>query len=520
MALIRLVNTDPNMGYYLNTNKTMLYCHMKNTDLLGRFYSDKWSSQTFNIIEVNEKTGVEEEKTLDIKSIVNADNDFIDVVQTISSTIKPKAFFEEDNIFGFREKFFNEFLGSDVFLNARINNKFKKSDNIVDLLKKKTPAFFTIIRNLFYQEHDDVIRNFMAWLNVAAFEDRHQDVIWCFFGTTESMQGQGAGKGVLMDFLTKLYSGLTITVTNSTYDNDFNGEMLNKKIVVFDEVSMKNLDWGRVKDATGRATLRVEFKGRDAITASNVASWLLFTNEWELTREISIRDRRAFLIQPNPTNESLIQIIRKKFLSFKKFSEQLQKETEDIVHIIERSGNKVQTPLQLKTKAYENYWSNKLLVGIEDLKNYEKIVVEKKMTLKFIEISKSNGIQIDSKIVAILKSGCINYRVFFVVFGILKDFGVVDKCLKPMFAWERVKQISIQNKFTIEKIDMKKTKSYERFSDKTFLTKPGLSSKKKSEIKKDIRELFGEKVNNVIKMDKQQVAYDYDEIGVVNYPCH
>ena len=180
-----------------------------------------------------------------------------------------------------------------MFLKASEHNHYniKEEKNIIDLLKSETPSIYALLHNLFHNEKDEVILNFMRYLNKIAFQDNRQDIMFLFMGTAENKQGQGAGKGVLRDLLGILFSDLIVSVSNETYADKFNSELLNKKVVIFDEVDLKALKYSKLKDITGSSTIRVENKGKDALTVDNVSSWLLFTNESNLHGKIKKDDR-------------------------------------------------------------------------------------------------------------------------------------------------------------------------------------------------------------------------------------
>ncbi|KIM09938.1 MAG: hypothetical protein KU29_01420 [Sulfurovum sp. FS06-10] len=177
-------------------------------------------------------------KEVDLKEIIENENDFIKSCQVISSTLKPRGYFEEKDDFNIKYNFLNEFLGSETFLNSKNKNKYN-DENIIDLLEKETPLIFKLLKNLFYNENNNIIINFINWLNVVGFQDKNQDIIFNFFGTNEQEQGQGRGKGILIKLLNKIFFGLVVSVSNTTYMNNFNSNLMNKKIVVFDEVNYK-----------------------------------------------------------------------------------------------------------------------------------------------------------------------------------------------------------------------------------------------------------------------------------------
>ena len=186
-----------------------------------------------------------------------------------------------------------------TFLERKNLNKYK-NQNLIDLLDKEIPTINILLRNLFHNENDRMIENFINWLNVVSFKDTNQDIIFGFIGTNEIDQGQGRGKGVLIQLLNKVFSGLVVSISNTNYEKNFNSSLMNKKIVVFDEVDFKRLNYSHIKDITGNKIFSVEFKGKEPIESKNVSSWLCFSNEHDLHNKITIDDRRFFIIRPNP----------------------------------------------------------------------------------------------------------------------------------------------------------------------------------------------------------------------------
>ena len=308
---------------------------------------------------------------ISLKDIMSEDNNFIKQITPIASTVKTAGYFVESNEnSGISSHYLNEFLGSVDFLESIYNNKFQntKVKNILDLMKKETPAFFYLIKNLFFGEKDEVIFNFLAWLKATSLKDDRQDIIYSFIGTNEQNQGQGAGKGVLIDLLDKIFTGLTARVSNATYADRFNANLINKKIVVFDELNFKTLKYDILKEITGSSTMRVEFKGKDALTAKNVSSWLLFTNEHDTCYKIINSDRRTHLIRPNPENESLRKyVIQPIFKTFEGFENQLNDEFTNIIHIIALAPDLVLSPNELVSKAKLEYFRERENIEVDDM---------------------------------------------------------------------------------------------------------------------------------------------------------
>ncbi len=495
MLIISPNENKEHIQYYLNTNKTILYIYNEKINKINRFFSDKWGSMNLDVLVRDEDET--EVKTLDFKKIINTDNLFIKNVSAIASTVKAPAFFEEeDPETGIISNFLNEFLGSEYFINAKEKNKFKNRKKLISLIEKETPTFYMLLKNLFHGENDQVIENFIRWLRVCSFEDKHQDILYLFCGTSEINQGQGAGKGVLITLLNELLSGLVVSVNNQDYETNFNSNILNKKIVVFDEVNFKSLKYEVVKNITGSNRIRIEFKGKEPINADNVSSWLMFTNEHDLHNKITFDDRRTFIIRPNPKNGSLLELIKKKHGKFENFRKALSDELENIVHLIAKAEGKVLSPLELITEAKKAYFKDKSTIEMVDLKEFYQFLVNKQMFRKCLAVLETNDLFENKDKIKYLKSYSINYKLFSEIYQVFVKNGLIKK-ESPMFVWERLKEYSLKNGFVSTKVDMPKTAIYSRYIDKSVLIKPTITKKELRESKQTLRSFYGKKINKI-----------------------
>lgn len=489
MLILEPNNSSSNIQYYINTNKTILYIYNKEKNHISRFFTDKWSSMNIDVRVVNDD--VESVEYLDFKTIISKNNNFIKNVSAIASTVKSPAFFEDtDPDTGITSNFLNEFLGSKDFINSKNNNKFSSKKSLTALLKENAPTFNLLLNNLFYGENKAVIENFLRWLRVCSFEDKHQDILFLFCGTTGINQGQGAGKGVLIELLNSLLSGLVVSVSNADYESNFNSNLMNKKIVVFDEVNFKTLKYEAIKNTTGSNLLRIEFKGKEPINAVNVSSWLMFTNEHDLHERITFDDRRTFLIRPNPVNGSLLEIIKRKFGSFDKFKSALYGEKENIVHILANAKGKVLSPLELLTQAKKDYFNDKSTIEMMDLKELYQFLSNKEMFKKLLAVLQTNDLFTDKNKIRFLKSHSINYKLFEEIYNVLIKNGLTKK-ESSLFAWERLKEFSLKNGYEMVLVDMSKTKHYAKYRDKTLMLKKKKSVKEIRLLKQDLREMYG-----------------------------
>lgn len=492
MLILEPTNKNEDIEYFINTNKTILYVYNKKTNKIKRFFSDKWASMNIEVKVIDDNE--ELTSTYNFKDIINKDALFIRKVMPIASTIKKAAFFNElDEDTGITTNYLNEFLGSSAFIEAKTKNQFKKlKSDLIKIMEKEIPAFNMLVKNLFHNENNEVITNFLNWLRVCSFEDKHQDIIYLFCGTTELQQGQGAGKGVLIDLLSGLLSGLVESVDNKTYETNFNSNIMNKKIVVFDEVNFKSLKYEVIKNITGSGVLRIEFKGKEPINADNVSSWLMFTNEHNLQERITHDDRRTFIIRPNPNNGSLLELIKKNYGDFNKFKSVLDSEKDKIVHLIALCEGKVKSPLELITEAKRAYFKDKSTIEMVDLKEFYQFMSNKEMFKKCLAVLVNNSLFTDKEKIKLLKSQSINYKLFKEIYQVLLSNGLIKK-ESPLFIWERLKEYSFKNGYEMINASMPETKQYKRFVDKTLVLKSGKNKKSILLIKKSLREMYGTK---------------------------
>ena len=381
--MITLQTPNDNIRYFLNPNSSILYIYNIEHHKVSLIYSNDFKANTLSVIEKNKH------KEMNIQDIIREDNNFIEVVKVIASTTKTEGNFSElDEDTEIATNYLNIYLNSRTFQNAAANNYYSINgeDNLIELLKDNTPTIYKLLKNLFHNETDEVLINFLNYLNMISFTDNKQDVMFLFKGTNEEQQGQGAGKGVCRDLLLKMFSGLVCSVSNETYNDKFNSELLNKKIVIFDELDFKSLKYSKLKDITGSGTLRIENKGKDALVVQNVSSWLLFSNDSNLEGKIKADDRRTFIIHPNPVNGSLKKEVIDPYYNgdYAHFEYRLFSEIENFIHIISLATGKVRTPLELRTEAHKSYFSANNF-NLTDIKKFNDIFLKKNSKRKFIE---------------------------------------------------------------------------------------------------------------------------------------
>jgi len=385
--MITLQTPNNNIKHFINTNSSILYIYNIEENKITQTMAEDFKAITFDVIEHKKNDNIR--RTMDVHEAINGKNDFIKVVKVIASTTKEEGNFSEvDESTQITTNYLNVYLNAITFNNAAANNNYSISceENLIELLKDETPAIYKLLKNLFHSENDEVLINFLNYLNVIGFTDKRQDVMFLFKGTTKDKEGQGAGKGVLKELLSLIFSGLVCAVSNESYKKDFNMELLNKKIVIFDELDFKSLKYAKLKDITGSETIRVESKGQNALIVPNVGSWLLFTNENDLREKIGANDRRTFIVHPNPINDSLKRDVIEPHYdgNFEHFKACMLSEIENFIHIICLATGKVKTPLELRTEAHKSYFSDSRY-SLTDISNFDDIFTRGKSKRKFIE---------------------------------------------------------------------------------------------------------------------------------------
>ena len=385
--MITLQTPDDNIKYFINTIDTILYIYDIEQEDIELIYSTDFKAMTLPVIEKT-KTN-ETRKFMSIRDIIKEDNDFVVSSKIIASTIEPGGnFIDCHPSTRMRTNYLNIYLNSRIFQDAATNNHYSITceENLIELLEDEAPAIFRLLKNLFHGESDEVLINYLNYLNVISFTDKRQDILWLFKGTSEKKEGAGAGKGVLKELYFKMFSGLVCSVSNTSYNAQFNNELLNKKVVIFDELDFKALRYSVLKDITGSSTMRVESKGKEALIVPNVSSWHIFTNENDLKNKIKMYDRRTFIIEPNPVNESLISFVIDPHYGgdFDYFEECLHNEIENFIHIISLATGRVKTPIKLKTEAHKRYFSDDNY-SLTDINQFNDIFLNNSSKKKFID---------------------------------------------------------------------------------------------------------------------------------------
>lgn len=493
-----------NIKYYVNSSKTILFIYDKKENLIERKYKDSWSSTSKLVSYYDKKLDKEIEERIDFDVLINNKTDFIVVVNVVCSTIKPCGYYEETDKYNNLTRNLNEFFGSDMFIKSLEVKKYRGM-NIIPLLKEKTPFLDTLIRNLFYNERDEIIINFLNWLNVVCFKDKHQDIFWSFIGTHKELQGQGSGKGFFVQILNEMLSGLTQMVSNDNYKKQFNSILLNKKIIFFDEVEYEKLDYNYLKNTTGNPTIVIEYKGKEPLTVPNVSSWLLFSNEDDLSgcKKITKQDRRMFLIRPNPKNDSLVSVVKDKHnVTTEAFFNRIKGvELEEFVNIISSLPGIVRKPLDmLPTNSHIDYYSKKELILVkdfrpEDLNNIFISEKTKKTLYDIFDVIGENDFLYSERlkdIKRIIDLKVMTRKTFFFIIMILKDKKVkgFSSVSETQSYTHFIQELTTHFNYIQKELVLDKTKLYPKFKLSNVLISKEDLEKNKTHISKTLREIY------------------------------
>lgn len=111
---------------------------------------------------------------------------------------------------------------------------------------------------------------------------------------------QGAGKGIIWDFIRKRVLGPPITLQTDKPETDFFSKFANgflyKRLVQLDELKNIHEHEASIKNLLTCETLRYEAKGKDAITVDNITNFVVTTN-LQTTVKVAADDRRLVLVQ-------------------------------------------------------------------------------------------------------------------------------------------------------------------------------------------------------------------------------
>ena len=275
--------------------------------------------------------------------------------------------------------------------------------------------------------------------------------------------------------------------------------------MVFDEVDFKKLDYNYIKNITGTPLLNIEFKGKDKIQIDNTISLLMFSNEYELNNNINIEDRRSFLIYPNPDNNSLLKIVKRKRKykgNIENFiNDIIDNELENFTHILYLLKDfKLLKPIELITESKKIYFHNKQKIKEITTTELYKILVNKRYK-KYIKdiITYIKSITNNLKTYETLDNFYVELENNFLTFNTFKEFIEVLKSNKIFYSklsieklfYSMCKELEEFN-YTKKRHKLKETKQYK--GKKVLL----LYNKEKTDIKK-----INEVIRNIYKLNKE-----------------
>lgn len=126
---------------------------------------------------------------------------------------------------------------------------------------------------------------------------------------------EGAGKGILWEFLRKSVLGLHCTAQTSNPEHDIFGRFantcVNRVFVQIDEAMSKiRVQDERLKDIITNETINYEKKGKDTITLKNLTNFIFTTNN-QFVHNITANDRRFVLFECSSIYKNDIEYLSK-----------------------------------------------------------------------------------------------------------------------------------------------------------------------------------------------------------------
>lgn len=515
MKKIKIVNNKP-IYYLLDSTQSFLYLYCQNAkseidfkESLIEINKEDFESTTFNIIISNfnkdDEVTSEINKDISIADLIKeykkgVEIDDFKIVKAVIKTTKDIGLNIEKESYNFTTHEFNKFFKADKFIKAKEKNIFSKKyekeieeKELFKIFKKECPNVFILIKNLFFKEEERIMDNFLNYLSAISYSDDNQDVIYLFKGTSEEKQGQGAGKGTLKFFLNEVLGGLVTETSNERYRNNFNINYFNKKIIILDEFDFNNKGYGFIKNLTGSNILTIEKKGKDTINVKNTASWLIFTNQYEIPKNFGVikEDRRLNIINVNPETESLAKIIHRKYKkathmeSMKYYRDKLVKEVDKFINILGLYDNKYLKPSELKTNAHLEYFKDKKSVNIEEFELDKLYLQHYYKKLKELLLPSNNNPYIS----LMFKYNSLDYTFLTLICDSLSKLYNFKFQKSSLFYWNLLKSNGERNKLKLFKAELRENKTYKRLKREVLLVKK-LTKEEEKNLKFELRELL------------------------------
>ncbi|MGH4038062.1 MAG: primase-helicase family protein [Sphaerochaeta sp.] len=487
----------PGYTYILDFN----CCYIQNDTTLN-FETIKSCDFDSTLLKVKSNNEFQERSISEI--LKSKYNFFLKAKGIINTSLNPGLNSQILNNSNIRKITFNTFKNASLYKQIKQKDLFPITENLPDIIlhtfKVEAPAFTNLITNLFYHETNLVIYNFLCFLHNAIFKCLRQDKCFLFFGFSADKTGQGAGKGLLVNFLSKLIDPQLIgELTNNSYLTPFNLDLINKPLVFFDEANLKNLKYFKIKELTGNEMLRIEQKGHDAFYVKNVISLIMFSNETQLCKDILETDRRLFLINPNPEHLSINKVMIK-FGGSDSYLEKLDDEKNIILNLLYHHCNqKVIDPIALPTAAKRRYFERTRDITIDIIINHlELIGSNKKFRSKILEMLNEESYLLgncNQEKTYLLQKGVLSKDLLYEITEFLCKKNLYKAGLSKNYFWIKAIEKAKDNEITIMQIKLKKTKSFADFKRTIIFDNDSeLSISQKKTIKKYLRKCYGRRI--------------------------
>jgi hypothetical protein len=478
-------------------------CYIQNNTTL-EFETIKSCDYDSTLLKVKKVNKIEEKSISDILKAKT--NFFIKAKGVIDTSLKPGIHSQILNNANIRKVTFNTFKNANIFTIIKQTDLFpfitNEPDEIIKSFALEAPAFISLILNLFYHETPPVIYNFLCFLHNAIFKCERQDKCYLFFGFSADKTGQGAGKGLLISYLSKLVDSQLIgELTNNSYLTPFNLDLINKPLVFFDEANLKNLKYFKIKELTGNELLRVEQKGQDAFYIKNVMSLLIFSNEITLCKDILETDRRLFLINPNPEHLSINKIINN-FGGSNSYLAKLDEEKSKVLNILyHHCNNEVIDPIALPSAAKRRYFERTRKISIDIIiNNLELIGSNRKFRLEIIKMLNEESYYLGNshqEKIYLLQKGILSKDLLYEISEFLCKKNLYKTGISKNYFWLKAIEKAAENEIIIKQIKLKKTKIFADFKRTIIIDNDTeLSISQMKSIKKCLRKCYGRRSSN------------------------
>jgi hypothetical protein len=248
-------------------------------------------------------------------------------VNTVFDIKKPFSFTEDGDFY------LNEFNEKKTKLTEidQMRKKMKKCDYTAEEFKKEIPLTYALLLNLFEDNHE-AVDYFINYLSVFVNEREKIPSAFLLSGT------EGAGKGVLIEVvLAHIFGEYCENINASNLESSFNGYIINKLVVCFDEVksdfSKSTGTIEKVKEFITNAYFTANIKSEKTYRCENNFITFLCNNH-PLAVKISPNDRRFNYFKQE---KSLATIAKEKFnLEIGEFIVLLKKEQLKFIEILAR----------------------------------------------------------------------------------------------------------------------------------------------------------------------------------------